>query len=90
MADLAAGTASPSTCDSSVVCDQGMNLTMIGGLFSAAFSADAASELALAAARIARLNARANSTRKGRRDYVAELDGLEGHVAQARAQAERE
>lgn len=52
--------------------------------------AAAAAELALAAARIARLNARANSTRKGRRDYVAELDGLEGHVARARAQAERE
>ena len=52
--------------------------------------AAAAAELALAAARIARLNARANSTRKARRDYAEELEALEEHAAQARAQAERD
>lgn len=49
--------------------------------------ASLACELALAAARVARLNARANSPKAARKDYAAELGRIEAAAAAARERA---
>lgn len=48
----------------------------------------AATELALAAARVARLNARSNQTKRTRQGYAEQLARLEAAAARARAKAE--